>query len=184
MSWVIDNSHTQVEFSVKHMMITNVRGRFEKFEGNLNLDVEHPEKAVIEGTVYTASVNTREEKRDAHLRSADFFDAEKYPEMKFRSTRIQVVSRDQFKVYGTLTIKDVTREIVLDVTSNGIFKTPWGHRAWGLTAETTLNRKDFGLNWNVALEAGGWLVGDQVKISIEAELAEQVAQAESAASAV
>jgi polyisoprenoid-binding protein YceI len=177
MSWVIDNSHTEIGFSAKHMMITTVRGRFEKFEGTLNLDAENPEKAVIEGTVYAASVNTREEKRDAHLRSADFFDVEKYPEIKFKSTRVEVVSREEFKVYGNLTIKDTTKEIALTVTNNGIYKTPWGNRAWGLNAEATVNRKDFGLNWNVALEAGGWLVGDQIKISIDVELVEKVEEA-------
>jgi polyisoprenoid-binding protein YceI len=174
MAWVIDNAHTRIGFSVKHMMITTVHGTFSKFSGNMKLDAENPQKSYVEGTIETASVNTNEDKRDGHLRSADFFDAEKYPVMTFRSTRIELTGKDEFKVVGDITIKDVTREITFNVRSEGRSKSPWGTEVWGLTADTSLNRKDFGLNWNVALETGGWLVGDQVKIHVELEVVNQV----------
>jgi polyisoprenoid-binding protein YceI len=177
MAWVIDPAHTLVEFSVKHMMIATVRGRFTAFSGTLNIDEEHPERTSIEATVETASVDTHEEKRDAHLRSADFFDVEKYPVMTFRSRRIEPLGDNHYKVVGDLTIKDITREIIFKATDEGQGKDPWGNLHRGFTAEATLNRKDFGLNWNVALEAGGWLVGDQVKIAVELELVKkEVAQ--------
>jgi polyisoprenoid-binding protein YceI len=180
-SWKIDSAHTLVEFSVKHMMISTVRGRFNNFSGTLNLDEQHPERSYIEGVVESASVDTREPNRDAHLRSADFFDVEKYPTMKFRSTRIEKVGPDQFKVMGDLTIKKVTRPITFNVTSEGRGKDPYGNLHWGFSAETTLNRKDFDLNWNVALETGGWLVSDQIKINIELEAVQQVEESARAA---
>jgi polyisoprenoid-binding protein YceI len=170
MSWLIDPAHTLIEFSAKHMMITTVRGRFTKFGGTLTVDEQNPANSTAEGYVELASVDTHEPNRDAHLRSADFFDVEKYPTMTFRSTRVQKVSDDQYKVAGDLMIKGVTREVVFDVTDDGRNKDPWGNLRWGLTAQTTLNRKDFGLTWNVALEAGGWLVGDQVKVHTELQL--------------
>lgn len=178
MTWIIDPAHSLVEFSVKHMMITTVRGRFNSFSGTLNLDEAHPENSYIEGTIDVASIDTREPNRDAHLRSPDFFDVDKYPTITFRSKRIEVQNSHHLKVAGDLTIKDVTREVVLDVTMEGPGKDPWGNRRIGLSAQTTINRKDFGLNWNVALETGGWLVGDQVKIAIEIEAIQQQEVAE------
>ncbi len=176
MTWVIDPAHTLVEFSVKHMMITTVRGRFTKFNGTLSIDEQHPERSTVAGTVETASIDTHESNRDTHLRSADFFDAEKYPAMTFRSRRIEPAGEGQYKVIGDITIKDVTREIVFNVTDEGQGKNPWDKQVRAFSAQATLNRKDFGLNWNVALETGGWLVGDQVKIAVELELVKEEAE--------
>src|SRR6185295_3016656 len=147
MAWTIDAAHTLVEFSVKHMMITTVRGRFTKFDGTLNINDEHPERSTVEGTIQTASIDTHEPKRDEHLRSADFFDAEKYPTITFRSRRIEPTGDNQYKVVGDITIKDVTREIVFNVTDEGQGKNPWGKQVRAFSAQATLNRKDFGLNW-------------------------------------
>ncbi len=173
MAWMVDPAHTSVEFTAKHMMFTKVRGRFDKFSGTLNLDEQHPENSSVEGSIDVASIDTREPNRDAHLRSADFFDAEKYPTITFRSTRVEVTGVDRAKVYGDLTIKDVTRPIVLDAAVEGRGKDPWGNERWGLSARATVSRKDWGLTWNVALETGGWLVGDTINIEIEAEVVKQ-----------
>jgi polyisoprenoid-binding protein YceI len=183
MTWVIDPAHTLVEFSVKHMMITTVRGRFTRFTGTLNIDDQRPERSTVEGTIEAASIDTHEPNRDNHLRSADFFDAEKYPLLTFRSRRIEPAGDGAYKIIGDITIKDVTREIVFKVTDEGQGKNPWGKQVRAFSAQATLNRKDFGLNWNVALETGGWLVGDQVKITIELELVEQEAEQPAAESA-
>jgi len=180
MAWQIDPAHSTIEFSVKHMMITTVRGRFNAFDGTLQLNEEHPEASYVEGAIDVASIDTGEPERDTHLRSADFFDVEQYPKMTFRSTRIERVGSGRYKVYGDLTIKDVTREVVFDVTDEGRGRDPWGNMRWGFSAEATLNRKDFGLTWNVPLEAGGWLVGDQVKVLIELQAIQAQAQPEAA----
>jgi len=170
MAWKIEPAHSAIEFSAKHMMITTVRGEFTKFDGNITVDSENLLNSKAEGWVELASVSTRDANRDAHLRSADFFDAEKYPRMMFESKRIEKVGKDKYKVTGNLTIKDVTREITFDVSDDGKNKDPWGGMRWGLTGDVTLNRKDFGLTWNVALETGGWLVGDQIKVHVELQL--------------
>jgi polyisoprenoid-binding protein YceI len=170
MAWVIDTAHSAVEFSVKHMMISTVRGRFTKFSGTVVLDEANPANTTIEGAIELASVDTHDANRDAHLRSPDFFDAAQFPAMTFRSTRIEPAGSDQYKVTGDLTIKGVTRPMTLTVVSEGRNKDPWGNQRWGFSAEASINRKDWGLNWNVALEAGGWLVGEQVRITLEAEL--------------
>lgn len=173
MSWTIDPAHSSVEFSVKHMMFTTVRGRFNNFSGTLNIDEANPTRSFAEGKVETSSIDTRDANRDAHLRSADFFDVEKYPYMTMRITRVEVASHGHYRVTAALTIKDVTREVVFDANAVPLGKDPWGNHRWGFSAETSLNRKDFGLNWNVALETGGWLVGDQVKINIELQAIKQ-----------
>jgi polyisoprenoid-binding protein YceI len=180
MAWKIDTSHTTLEFSVKHMMVTNVRGQFTKFGGEITADQSNLLNSKVEGWIDLASVDTHDVNRDNHLRSPDFFDASNYPQMTFVSKRIEKAGGDEYKVTGDLTIKGVTREITFDVTSEGQYKNPWGSTVWGLTAKTSLNRKDYGLIWNVGLETGGWLVGDQVKINVEMELVqvpEQVAEA-------
>ncbi len=177
MSWKIDPSHSLIEFSVKHMMFTTVRGRFKSFDGAIQIDEEHPEGSYVEGTIDVASIDTNEPQRDGHLRSADFFDVEKYPTMSFHSTRIEPVGDHRFKLYGEMTIKDVTREVVFDVVEEGQGQDPWGNQRRGLSANTKLSRKDFGLNWNVALEAGGWLVGDEVNVSIELQIVQEQPQA-------
>lgn len=173
MSWTIDPAHTQIEFSVKHMMIAAVRGRFTKFNGTLKVNDADLLKSSVEGSVEAASLDTHDPNRDAHLRSPDFFDAEKYPMLSFRGTRITPKGDDRYQVAGDLTIKDVTREVVFEVTNEGHSKDPWGNQRWGLTAQTTINRKEYGLNWNVALETGGWLVGDQIKVNVDLELVYQ-----------
>jgi polyisoprenoid-binding protein YceI len=170
MAWQIDNSHTTIEFGVKHMMVTTVRGQFTNFGGDITVDGQNLLNSKVEGWIDTASVTTRDANRDAHLRSGDFFDAENFPRLTFVSKRIEKAGGDQYKVIGDLTIKGITREFTFDVTNEGRGKNPWGAEMWGLTATAALNRKDFGLNWNVALEAGGWLVGEQVKIRVEMEL--------------
>lgn len=180
MSWKIDPTHSQIEFSIRHMMISKVRGRFESFGGTFNLATRNPAAASVEGTVDVNSINTKDAQRDGHLRSGDFFDVEKYPTMSFRSTRIEPVGDGEYKVYGDLTIKDMTREVVFDVLDEGQAQDPWGNQRWGVSATTKINRKDFGLNWNVALETGGWLVGDEVTISAEAELVQEQPQPEEA----
>jgi polyisoprenoid-binding protein YceI len=169
MSWKIDPAHSEIGFSVKHMMISTVRGQFTKFDGTLTLNEEHPEQSVIEGWVETASVNTHEPNRDGHLRSPDFFDAEKFPKITFRSKKVTHTGGDKFKLLGDLTIKETTRDLTLDVTYEGENKDPWGKTRRAFTADASFNRKDFGLSWNVALETGGWLVAEQVKIHIELE---------------
>lgn len=174
MAWKIDPSHSLIEFTVKHMMIATVRGRFGSFDGTVTVNPDNLLQSQVEGWVETASIDTRDTNRDAHLRSADFFDAETFPRMTFRSTKIEKAGDGEFKVTGDLTIKDSTRPVTFTVTDEGQGKDPWGNRRWGLSATASLNRKDFGLNWNVALETGGWLVSDQVKMQAELELVESV----------
>ncbi|MCC6456029.1 MAG: YceI family protein [Caldilineaceae bacterium] len=169
MIWTIDPAHSMLEFRAKHMMFTKVRGQFNKFEGTLDLDMQHPEKSHVEGSVEIGSIDSGDEGRDTHLRSADFFDVENHPAMTFRSRRIQHKGDHEFKVTGDLTIRGVTREIVWDVEVADLGKDPWGNPRLGFSAETKLNRKDFGLNWNVALETGGWLVSDEIKVLAEVQ---------------
>lgn len=179
MSWQIDSSHSQINFSVRHMMIAKVRGSFENFSGTVNFDEENPTNTTVDVAVDLASISTRDEQRDGHLKSPDFFDVENYPTMKFVSTRVEQVDAHNGRLYGQLTIKDVTKEVVLDVEYAGIAKSPWGTISAGFSATSSLNRKDWGLNWNQALETGGVLVGDKINIEIELELVKQT-QAEPA----
>ena len=172
-SWVMDPAHTSIEFSAKHLVITTVRGRFEKFEVRPDFDPDHPEHSSVEVRIDASSISTREPKRDAHLKSPDFLDAEKSPYITFKSGRVQRKGGDRYELVGDLTIRDVTREVVLNTTFAGIAKDPMGNEHAGFSAETSLNRKDFGLNWNMALETGGVLVGDVIKIYIETELVKQ-----------
>jgi polyisoprenoid-binding protein YceI len=172
-TWTIDNSHTLVEFSVRHLMISTVKGRFGEVSGKVVADDADPARAQIEVTINAASIDTREAQRDAHLRSADFFDAENFPALTFRSTRIEKASGDDLKVTGDLTIRGTTREVVLDVTSEGRVTDPWGGQRAGYSAKTKIKRSDFGLTWNMALETGGVVVGDEIKIALEVELVKQ-----------
>ncbi len=169
-TYQIDPTHTLAEFSVKHMMFTTVKGQFGKVSGEIHFDEADPTRSSVVAQVETASIDTREPQRDAHLRSPDFFDAEKFPVITFKSKRIERNGSDsQFRVIGDLTIRDVTREVVLDSVYLGQNKDPWGGTRAHFTGTATINRKDFGLQWNVPLEAGGWLVGDTVKIDLEVE---------------
>ena len=169
MSWKIDPAHSQVTFSVRHMMISNVHGRFETFTGQVDFDENAPQNSYVEVQIDAASINTREPKRDGHLRSPDFFNAEQYPYVTFKSKRIELVNENHAKIVGDLTIRDVTREVVLDTEYAGQSKM-WGKTAAGFSASTKISRKDWGLNWNQLLESGGMLVGDDISINIELEI--------------
>lgn len=171
-TWNLDPAHTSVEFAVKHLMISTVRGRFADLSGTVELDDERPELSTIDVTINVASIDTRQPDRDAHLRSADFFDVEHFPTLRFRSTRV-VRSGDNLRVEGELTIRGTTRPVTLDVTEGGRAQDPWGGQRVGYSATTKINRRDFGLTWNQALETGGFVVGDEVKISADVELVRQ-----------
>jgi polyisoprenoid-binding protein YceI len=167
-NWSFDPAHSSIGFSVRHLMISKVRGHFNKWEGTFDYDEADPTKSKLSVRIDAASIDTREEKRDAHLRSPDFFDAAKYPALTFESTRIER-DGDDYVVTGNLTIRDVTRAVQLKVESLGRTKDPWGGERAGFSASTSINRKDFGLSWNVALETGGVLVGEKIDIGIEIE---------------
>ena len=173
MSWQIDTAHSQIQFTVRHLMISKVRGSFEKFSGMVVLDESAPANTTVDVQIETGSVNTREPQRDGHLRSPDFFNSEAFPLMTFKSKRVDVVDGHHAKLIGDLTIRDVTREVTLDVEYLGQAKSPWGTTSAGFTATTKINRKDWNLTWNQALETGGVLVGEEVEISIELELVKQ-----------
>jgi polyisoprenoid-binding protein YceI len=152
------------------MMITTVKGRFTDVKGEIRMDETHPDRSSVQAELGVASITTGVEQRDAHLRSADFFEAERYPAIHFRSTRIARAGGDQFTVTGDLTIRGTTRPVTLTVESGGRGKDPWGGERLGFSMATTINRKDFGLHWNQALEAGGVVVGNEVKISVDLQL--------------
>ena len=168
--WQIDQTHSNVEFAVRHLMISNVKGRFGDIAGAVTLDSENPRAAQVDVTLQTASIDTRQEQRDAHLRSADFFDVERFPTITFRGKRVDGDTDGEFRLYGDLTIRDVTRPIVLDVTKEGEGSDPWGNMRAAYSAKTQINRRDFGLTYNMALETGGVVVGDEIKISVDVEL--------------
>jgi polyisoprenoid-binding protein YceI len=165
-TWSIDPVHSVAEFAVKHMMIATVKGRFRDLEGVIHLDEADPEASSVTASIDTASVDTSEPQRDAHLRSDDFLNAERYPKMAFRSTRVEQVDGSHWKITGDLTIRDVTKEVVLDTEYEGQIKDAWGKQRAAFTAETVLSRKDFGLNWNLLIEAGGVAVGDKVRVTL------------------
>jgi polyisoprenoid-binding protein YceI len=170
MGWVLDKSHSAVGFAIKHMMISTVRGKFTDFDAVLNLNEKDLSLSSMQGTVKVASITTNDANRDGHLLSADFFDAEKFPTFTFKSTKVEAKGGNRYHVTGDLTIKSVTKQVVFDATEEGKGKNPWGKQIWGFTAELSINRKDFGLNWNVALETGGWLVGENVKVTLDLEV--------------
>jgi polyisoprenoid-binding protein YceI len=163
----IDKAHSEVAFQVRHLL-TKVRGRFADFEATLTYDEEHPERSTVSAVIQAASIITNETDRDTHLRSADFFDVEKHPTLRFASTRVRRQG-DGFAVEGDLTIREVTRPVTLAVSYLGKAKDPWGNERVAFEAETTINRKDYGLNWNAVLETGGFLVGDEVKILLSVQ---------------
>lgn len=173
MSWQLDKAHSSINFSVRHMMISTARGRFEEFDGTFEVNEADPRQSKIEVQIQATSVNTKEAQRDGHLKSPDFFDVEKYPVIIFKSKRVEKASGQNVRLVGDLTIKDITKEVALDVEYAGQAKSPWGTINAGFTAQTKINRKDWGLTWNVALETGGMLVGEEVTISIELELVKQ-----------
>lgn len=167
--WQLDAAHTNVEFAVKHLMISTVRGRFGDVSGTV-VTGDEPADAQIRVTIGASSIDTRQEQRDAHLKSADFLDVEKHPALTFVSTRVAPRPDGSLEVAGDLTVRGVTREVVLSVTPEGVTRDPWGGERAGFSAALKLNRRDFGLTWNQALETGGVVVGDEVKITIDAEL--------------
>ena len=172
--WLIDASHSNAGFTVKHMMITNVRGEFTKLEGTVSWDPSKPEATQIEAVIDVASISTREEKRDGHLKSPDFLDVEKFPKITFKSKSVKAKGADELSVTGDLSIHGVTKEVVLDVEGPSAPATdPFGNLRVGATASTKIKRDDFGLVWNAALEAGGVLVGNDVKITIDISLIKQ-----------
>jgi polyisoprenoid-binding protein YceI len=168
-SWNIDAAHTAIGFSVRHMVISKVRGRFAKYSGALRIDEDDLTRSVLEVNIDAATLETGVSDRDAHLRSPDFLDAEKFPALHYRSKRIEKLSDDRYRVVGELTIRNVTREVPLDVEYGGRVKDPLGNERVGFIAKASFDRKDFGLKWNQVLEAGGALVGDRVDVDIELE---------------
>jgi polyisoprenoid-binding protein YceI len=175
--WDFDQSHSSVNFHVRHLMVSKVHGRFHGWTGTLQLDDDDFSRSRVEVAIDAASIDTRDDKRDAHLRSPDFLDAERFPKLVFASTKVERVDADTARVFGDLTIHGVTRPVVLDVELSGQVKDPWGGVRTGFSAKTTINRKDFGLTWNMALETGGLLVGDKVEITLEVEAVKAAALA-------
>ncbi len=170
-TWNIDPEHSNVEFKVRHLMVSNVKGHFDKYSGTVNIDDKDITKSKVEVNIDTNSINSNVQKRDEHLRSADFFDVAKYPAMTFVSKKVAKAGQDKLKVTGDLTLHGVTKEVVLDVAGpSKESKDPWGNLRKGATATTKINRKDFELAWNKALETGGVVVGDEVAITLEIEM--------------
>ena len=168
-TWSIDPTHSIAEFAVKHLVVTTVKGRFRDLEGTLRIDEGQPENSYVEVNIAVASVDTNVEDRDNHLRSDDFFNAEKYPKITFRSRRIERFDGTRFKLHGDLTIRDVTKEVVLDGEYEGQIEDPWGNNRAGFTATTEISRKEFGIRWNQLLEGGGAVVANNVKIALHIE---------------
>lgn len=175
--WNVDDSHSSAQFKVRHLMVSTVRGEFGKVSGTVQYDAKAPEKMVIEATIDASSINTRNKDRDDHLRGADFFDVAKFPTLTFKSTSAKKLAKDKFAVTGNLTMKGVTKPVTLEVV--GLDKEvtdPWGNTRVGASATGKINRKDWGLGWNQALEAGGVMVGDEVELVIDAELIKKKAE--------
>ena len=169
-TWSVDPSHVEVGFAVRHLMISTVKGRFGTVLGTVLVDAGDFSTASVDVTIDAASIDTREPKRDAHLRSADFFDVETYPTLTFKSRRVEPRGADRYTLVGDLTMHGVTREVALDVTTEGMVRDPWGNEKAGFSAKGVINRRDFGLHWNAALETGGVVVGEEIKLAIEVEL--------------
>jgi polyisoprenoid-binding protein YceI len=175
--WNFDAVHSSISFSVRHLMISKVTGHFTKWSGTLLIDDENPDNSSVEVDIDAASINTREPQRDDHLRSADFLDAQNYPTIVFRSTRVEQIDPEHYKVTGNFTVRNVTRPVVLDTEYFGRSKDPWGGERVGFSAKTSIDRKDYGLNFNVPLESGGVLVGDKVNIELDIQAVRDVAAA-------
>jgi polyisoprenoid-binding protein YceI len=167
--WNIDTAHSGINFTVRHMVVSKVRGRFAKYSGTLDLDERDLTGSNVDVAIDVSSIETGVADRDTHLRSPDFLDAEKFPEIRFRSTSIEQLGSDRYRVIGNLTIRDVTRTVSLDAEFGGRAKDPWGNERAGFVAKTAVDRKDFGLTWNQVLEAGGVLVGDRVEIELDVQ---------------
>lgn len=168
-TWTIDQAHTTVDFEIRHLMISKVRGRFTGVEGAVQLDEENLADSSVEVRIDAASIDTGEKDRDAHLRSPDFFDVERFPALSFRSRSVEPAGDGGFRVLGDLTIRDTTREVILNVEDAGRASDPWGNERAVFRAQTKIDRRDFGLTWNAALESGGVLVGHDVAIVLEVQ---------------
>jgi polyisoprenoid-binding protein YceI len=183
MTWEIDPSHSEAGFAVKHMMFSTVRGHFNVLSGHLHIDEQHPENSWVDAQVDASSIDTRSDYRDNHLRSPEFFDTEKYPSINFKSSKVEHIGGNEYNVLGDLTMHGVTRPVLFKAEYAGQGKNPWGKTVAGLSAKTKINRKDFGLNWNQALESGGMLVSDDVTLEIDLEAVAQPAEQEAVAQA-
>jgi len=175
-TWQIDPSHSAIGFSVRHMVVSKTRGRFTRWSGQIRFDPKNPAASSVEVTIDPASIDTADAQRDAHLRSPDFFDVEKYPAASFRSTTIEDRGGDRYRISGDLTVHGVTKPVVLEATYEGSGKDPWGGQRSGFLATTSIDRKDFGLEWNKALDTGGLLVGEKVDLTLEIEAILQASQ--------
>jgi polyisoprenoid-binding protein YceI len=178
--WNIDTSHSGVHFTVRHMVVSKVRGTFARWQGAIDFDEQDPAASKVSVRIDAVSVDTREPQRDAHLRSPDFFDVEKHPALTFESRKVERLDDQQYRLTGDLSLHGVTREVTLDAEYLGAGKDPWGNQRIAFQAQTAISRKDFGLHWNQVLEAGGVLVGDKIEISLDvqavkAQAAEQAA---------
>lgn len=167
MAWQVDKSHTHVTFVARHMMVAKVRGEFSNYEVEVAYNEDTPSLSSVKAVIYTDSINTRDERRDGHLRSADFFDVEHHPKMTFKSKRVEAAGPNKYKVTGDLSIRGTTKEVTLDVDALGGGKDPWGNQRLGFSARAEIDRQEWGLKWNQALEAGGVLVGTKVEIEID-----------------
>lgn len=168
-TWNLDTSHSGIHFSVTHMVFAKVRGRFGAFSGKVDLHPEDLTQSSIEVEIEGASIDTGVADRDNHLRSADFLDVENFPKLRFKSKKVEKADGDRYHIHGTLSIRDVTRDVVLDAEYGGQAKDPWGNQRVAFTATTSLDRRDFGLKWNQLLETGSLLVGDRINIEIEVQ---------------
>lgn len=178
--WAIDSTHSRVDFTVRHMMITKVRGRFPEVTGHIRLDEEDPAGSVVEVEIGASSIDTRQADRDAHLRSPDFLDAETHPRLTFRSRRVEGLRLEpgaEFTVVGDLTIRGVTKEVTLDAEFGGTASDPWGGERIAFSGTTKVDRRDYGLEWNQALETGGVLVGNEVTVDLEVQAVKEAADA-------
>ena len=185
-TWQLDPAHTTIEFAVKHMMFTTVRGRFKSFTGTVRVDEDNPDNSQVEVSIDAASLDTGVADRDTHLRSADFLDVERHPKLTFRSTRVEGAHKkegDRFRVTGDLDIRGTAIPVTLDATFEGVGKDPWGKKRAGFAARTDIDRREWGLRWNQALETGGILVGNAVKIEVEAQAVAEDSQTQEAGAA-
>jgi polyisoprenoid-binding protein YceI len=176
-AWILDTAHSGIHFSVRHMVFSKVRGRFSKYSGTLELDDADLARSRVEVSIDAASIDTDNAQRDAHLRSPDFFDVEKFPALRFRSTRVERLSDESYRVVGELTIRDVTREVALAAEYGGRGKDPWGNDRVGFLARTAIDRKEFGLTWNQVLEVGGVLVGERIDIELDVQAVKAAGEA-------
>lgn len=168
-TWNLDTTHSGINFSVSHMVFAKVRGRFGAWSGKVDLNPQDLTQSSVEVEIDSASIDTGVADRDNHLRSADFLDVEHFPKLQFRSTKVEKADGDHYRIHGTLTIRDVTRDVVLDAEYGGEAKDPWGNQRVAFTASTSLDRRDFGLKWNQMLETGSLLVGDRINVEIEVQ---------------